>query len=500
MSGTTTRSTPVAAAFSGPAAQRALAGFGVVALGVVCGYLTANVNPAAGYALLLGLLFAGAVLRRPQLGVLGVAAVVYLLPFGVMPVALGGVKLTFVDVTLTLALGAWLLRLLAGSREAVLAGRAGPAVLAFLGIMITALLFSQESVSAEVFRLFLKGVNGVLLYFTVVNLFRRPGDLVLLARGVMLAAGGAGTIAVGLYVLPAARANELLGMLGRIGYPSSDKVLRYIADTDTLRAIGTAVDPNVLGGMLTIVTPLLAVQLVTERPLLRRWVVAVLFGLVVAALALTYSRGAWFGAAVGLAYLGVTRYQRWAAWGALMGVAGAVSPPGQQFLSRFFSGVTFADRAAQMRLGEYKDALRLISQYPVFGVGFGSAPSLDLYVGSSSIYLLMASQTGLVGTSIFLVAMAVLLRQSHDVLVRRPGGPVEPVLRGATAGLLGALAAGLFDHYFFNLQFPHAIALFWLFCGMVAASASVLELPGAEAAMPATSAAARRAPSPALPR
>ena len=126
-----------------------------------------------------------------------------------------------------------------------------------------------------------------------------------------------------------------------------------------------------------------------------------------------------------------------------------------------------------------RDALRLISQYPVFGVGFGSAPSLDLYVGSSSIYLLMASQTGLVGTSIFLVAMVVLLRQSHDVLVRRPGGPVEPVLRGATAGLLGALAAGLFDHYFFNLQFPHAIALFWLFCGMVAASAAVLEQPAA---------------------
>jgi hypothetical protein len=27
---------------------------------------------------------------------------------------------------------------------------------------------------------------------------------------------------------------------------------------------------------------------------------------------------------------------------------------------------------------------------------------------------------------------------------------------------VGALAAGVLDHYFFNLQFPHTVTLFWL--------------------------------------
>src|SRR5204863_28869 len=113
-------------------------------------------------------------------------------------------------------------------------------------------------------------------------------------------------------------------------------------------------------------------------------------------LLLTRSRGSWLGLAAGLAALAALRYRRLAiplAGGAalLAGLAPAGLSPAAHLLTGFQAG----DRATQMRFGEYKDALILIGQYPWLGVGFGNAPSLDLYVGVSSAYLLLAEQAGL---------------------------------------------------------------------------------------------------------
>jgi len=53
----------------------------------------------------------------------------------------------------------------------------------------------------------------------------------------------AAAIALMLYFLSTDLANRLLSLLRPLGYPSGD-VLRFIAYTDTQRAIGTAIDPN----------------------------------------------------------------------------------------------------------------------------------------------------------------------------------------------------------------------------------------------------------------
>jgi len=50
---------------------------------------------------------------------------------------------------------------------------------------------------------------------------------------------------------------------------------------------------------------------------------------------------------------------------------------------------------------------------------------------------------------------------------------------GLLAALASALVVGIFDHYYFNITFPHMAALFWVVCGMILALAS----PG----IPATS-------------
>jgi len=131
-------------------------------------------------------------------------------------------------------------------------------------------------------------------------------------------------------------------------------------------------------------------------------------------------------------------------------------------------------------MGEYKDAFKLISRYPWFGVGFGGAPSIDLYIGVSSVYLLMAENMGLVGLASFLLIM--LLYFVHGWRARRAlvGDPEgEAILLGLLGAIVGAMVGGIVDHYFFNLDFPHSVSLFWLYVGLTIATTKVY-LPSQE--------------------
>ena len=81
-------------------------------------------------------------------------------------------------------------------------------------------------------------------------------------------------------------------------------------------------------------------------------------------------------------------------------------PVGQRMLARLTSGFAAQDRAAALRLDEYRQALKIIADYPILGVGFGGAPEVGTFVGVSSIYLLVGEQTGLIGLGLFLLTLA----------------------------------------------------------------------------------------------
>src|SRR5438067_3380671 len=82
-----------------------------VGLGVLAGIALVAASPLVLFAALGGAAVALAMLRSPQVALLGCVAIVSLLPFGVIPLRLG-VQLTFLDATLTIALLVTLLRLL----------------------------------------------------------------------------------------------------------------------------------------------------------------------------------------------------------------------------------------------------------------------------------------------------------------------------------------------------------------------------------------------------
>ncbi|MBU1879104.1 MAG: O-antigen ligase family protein, partial [Chloroflexi bacterium] len=346
----------------------------------------------------------------------------------------------------------------------------------FLGLAVVSFaLGTGYAVNATILRRFADLLLAIALYFVVVNVVRTKDHLRWLTILLILGGFGAAAIAVALYFLPTHITVQLLGYLRVFNYfPNGSVVLRYIEDDPALplRATGTANDPNVLGGMLLLTTAIATSQLFSPRPVLRRAYIAPMLAVMGLCLLLTFSRGSWGGLVVAVLLIGTAIDRR--LWLVFLGGAAVLLllPQMQTFIAHSISGLQFQDKAAAMRLGEYKDAMRLISRYPFFGVGFGAAPTSDLYIGVSNVYMLITEEMGLMGLGAFLLAMAVFGWQSFQAWQRalRRTLCVDPQVRGILVGgagaIAGGLAAGFLDHYFFNIDFPHAIALFWLVVGL----------------------------------
>jgi O-antigen ligase len=239
---------------------------------------------------------------------------------------------------------------------------------------------------------------------------------------------------------------------------------QYLAE----RAIGVWVDPNAFGGVLAVLGALIAPQIFAARPLGgRRWLTAAILGVLLIALLLTYSRGALMSLGAAMAFVAVMRYRKLLWVMVAVGILIMLLPMTQSYVLRFVEGLQGADLATQMRFGEIRDSLTLIGRYPFFGVGFSGTPTRDIYLGVANLYLAMASNTGLIGLGTFLIAIVGFFAYGMRAW-KRVGRPArfESIWLGTFAGVVAALAAGVFDHYFFKLEFQASGTLFWLVIGL----------------------------------
>jgi O-antigen ligase len=324
-------------------------------------------------------------------------------------------------------------------------------------------------------RNFVELVLGILAFFLVLNSLGRQADIELVACLIMLAGAMGATIAIVLYFVPQDWTIRVFDSLSRFNYPGGAGALRYINDdpSQAMRAIGTQIDPNVLGGFLILMAGFTAPQLVSARPLVPRAWVAFFLAAEALALYLTHSRGSLVGLAAAISVLGALRYRRLLLLELLALVALILLPQAQAYVAHFIAGIQLQDQATQMRLGEYKDALTLIMRYPWFGVGFAGSPDASLYIGVSSVYLLMAEEMGIIGVICYLVIVAGFFgslwhawrRCRADIRVDKAARR-EALLLGTGTGILAVMVGGLFDHYLFNLVYPHMSTLFWIFLGL----------------------------------
>ena len=247
-------------------------------------------------------------------------------------------------------------------------------------------------------------------------------------------------------------------------------MLRYIEDNpaNPLRAIGTSVDPNIFGGLLAIVAALIVPQISTSNPIFKQRLTVVLMLIVtITSLVLTYSRTAMSALLASMIFVAIIRKRKTLWIIAAMLLLVLFLPLSQQYVSHFTDAIKGQDLATSMRLGEYKDALVLISRYPTFGVGFGGTPDIDIYLGVSSAYLLLAEQVGLIGFSSFLIVITTVFVWG---IKHRLASLTNKRLSSQWLGIYGALVAttiiGVFDHYFVNLDFQSSQTCFWVLIGL----------------------------------
>lgn len=445
-----------------------------LAAGLLVGAYVAILSPLLAVAGILAVVGALLMLRDTQWGLVALIGLICLLPFGALPFSIGFTP-TFLDLALLAVYFVWVARIATGKAGKFIGTALGPPTVVFLLLACASFVagLGHAYLDRYVLRHFFEILLSIALFFVIVNCVRTRQQLRTLVLFIILAGFAAALIGIILYFVPSTWSIRLLSALGRFGYPSGPGVLRYVEDNPDLamRAISTSTDPNVLGGLLILITTVTAAQLFARKPLLPRLLLAGMVLVDGLCLYLTYSRGSMLGLVAGLGVLAVVKYRKLIP---VMVVAAAMLlllPQTQDYIQHFMEGIQLQDLATLMRLGEYKDAFILIGRHPWIGVGFVGTPESSLYIGVSNVYLLMAEEMGLIGLAAFLVILAVFFWQAWRAWPKLSGqAGLEAILLGLVASVVGILVGGLLDHYFFNLSFPHSVSIFWMYLGLAMAT------------------------------
>ncbi len=452
--------------------------FVAVIAGLLAGALFGGLGPVIAIGLIGAVIVGILMLRSTQVGLFALAALICLLPYGALPFTIG-FRPTFMDLALGTLFAIWGLRLITGRQRTFITSPLGLLLFLFLGWAVFTFIFGlgHSGLNVTVTRNFVEVILSVSLFFLVINQVRTLDALNQISRAIILAGAGAAALGIFFYVIPGDWTVRILSLLRVFQYPT-ENILRYIEDDpeQPMRAISTSIDPNALGGLLVFLTIITVGHLFARRPVMPRGYLAVCAGMMLLTLYLTYSRGSLLGVVAGLGVMGLLRYRKLLWVMLVVATLVAVLPPTQLYVERFIEGIQGQDLATQMRFGEYKDALELISRYPLTGVGFSGTPDIDLYVGVSNVYLLLAEQIGLVGAGLYLLIGLAYLAIIFLTLHRVPKGhPLEAPLLAYGLAILGAMIGGLFDHFYFNLTFIHIVALYWLVMGLGIAAALLAE-------------------------
>jgi O-antigen ligase len=400
----------------------------------------------------------------------------------------GGVSYT--QGAMLLALGAWALHTLAHPEQRIFNRRHGGDDLlalqvwlwgAFLWALLLAMAFSPYS-RAEAIKETLRWFEAFLIWLMALALARRPWQIAGLIACLLLAPATEALIGVTQFITGA-------------GPPS----FRISPTLPFVRAYGTIGQPNSFAGYMNMAWPLAAAifgfwifdfgfhaqskirNRVPRRGeskillVLSSWLLLVLL---LSALAASLSRGAWVGAACGVAGLALavgSRARRWALAALGLGVlalalGGAGLLPDvladrlasiTRYLAIFDAGavaITPQNFAVVERMAQMQAGWSMFLAHPLTGVGPGNyTPAYPTFaVGTwyasrghaHNYYIHMLAETGLIGALAYVALLAGVIRQAIATLRAEN----RTIWRSAAIGCCGIIAAVVGHDLFENLH------------------------------------------------
>jgi hypothetical protein len=391
-----------------------------------------------------------ALVRRPQRGILALAALVPfdgLLLLADHPPLLAGWKEALLLATVAASLAA--------GRDAP-PGRLPDWWLAVGGLAGLAAL-SALSVGGWQAAVGLKVLFFYVLVAAVVH--RHPLNAAERDRLVtILLAAGVATAAVGL-------AQQGLGpaRLHALGYQWNETIR---TTHGFLRTFSTFNQPFGFAFFLVLVLLVGIAQAIEEPRRARSRVFLVALPGLVLALASTFVRGAWIGLVAGLAYLGVTRCRALLAGLPLLAVSVLVLP--HQVVSAALAPGSGADR-----VGSWAANLSAIASHP-FGTGVGASGSAAAKAAlleeggetfqPDNFYYKVAFELGPLGLWLFVLLLFSAFCAAHAAAGRHPPGRDAGLARATAAMVLAAASASLVATY---LEIFPMDVYFWLLLGVV---------------------------------
>jgi tetratricopeptide (TPR) repeat protein len=264
---------------------------------------------------------------------------------------------------------------------------------------------------------------------------------------------------------------------------------------ENLRASGPFVNPDHFANFLAMILPLAVVGSIfpialnhREHRADLRLPSAVAAFLMAAGIVLSLSRGAWIASIAGV-YLGLAmsfKHARERAPGPLrllnrraipFGLAGFVifllvllfliGPSGRGAAGARIGATIAQGDSLGLKPRAWRDSLRMIAEFPIFGVGLGCwpelfphyqrAPWMSFYFRQpENDYIQLLAETGLAGAALALWFGAIVWRKSR-VAAARMSVRRWPLFAGLGAGIAGALIHEFFD---FSLHTPANAVLF----------------------------------------
>ena len=257
-----------------------------------------------------------------------------------------------------------------------------------------------------------------------------------------------------------------------IGYVNMTWVDRNLFAALRLRVYSTFGNPNVYGAYLLLAIPLSAgLILYVKKPLYKLYAAGVT-GMLIVALALTYSRGCYLALAGAVLVFFLLIEKRLIVFYALGLLAMPfILPAGM--LARIVSIVNFADTSTAFRLAIWQASLRILGDFWMAGLGqgidaynrvypfysFAAVPSPHAH----NLFLQIFLETGIIGLLVWMAVLACFFRTQFSFM-RHTTDVRRKILSAAiTAGVIGFLMQGMFDHVFYNYR---VMLVFFLFLGI----------------------------------
>jgi O-antigen ligase len=357
------------------------------------------------------------------------------------------------EILIVAVVGAWIVRSIASGQVGFLRGR----WLAVGGYFVLASI--AAAILADFPKFALRDLRTVILepialFFVLISVLRDRRDT---SRLLTAFVGGA----------------SLCALVALVLVPAGSVVTEVMPP----RLRGTFGSPNNLALVLERSIPIALALVVTVRTWRTRWTsVLVLLGGV---LILTWSRGAWAGALIGVAMAAVPALKGFGARRLLIGIAGfgamgtaTVLAVGGDRLAAFFR---FGDGTVLSRLSVWDAAWRMIGDHWVFGLGPDNflthyraymRPEAWREPNISHPHNLVFDawlSTGIFGL-VALLLVVVLFWTTWTSARYRSNGELDPYTFGIGGAMLAMLVHGLVDHSYF---LPELATVFWVLIAAV---------------------------------